>query len=436
MRQHILRSAAVATSAFAFAGWCTQQTGGIAMGAASGQQTSRPQWTRWAEPLAQDFVVVHRVRDLKRSDRWVCVGSPDILRLPSGRLIASMELWLQTPTSGNEGGIDYPNHCLIKASDDNGRTWTQISTNGVTWGSPFYVRDAIHMIGNDPHKRTIIITRSPDGGRSWSRTVTLFDDSHYHGAPTPVHVKDGFAYRAFEDTNQGMASLVVAGDLSRELLDPQAWRMSNKVEPPRDTPMLSRKLSDRENQFLEGNVVEIRGGLHVLLRTRIDNQLTAGMTSVCKLEDDGREMKYRFDQFHPMLGGQNKFKVLYDDVSRLYWTCTAFVPDPYQDPKPLADRGFKGNPGNMRRILLLCYSIDGLNWLPAGCVAMSRNSLESFHYSSQLVDGDDLLVLARSSVGGRLPYNNHDSNMITLHRVKNFRTHALDLRPDLSQPSK
>jgi len=90
----------------------------------------------------------------------------------------------------------------------------------------------------------------------------------------------------------------------------------------------------------------------------------------------------------------------------------------------------------MRRILLLCYSIDGLNWLPAGCVAMSRNSLESFHYSSQLVDGDDLLVLARSSVGGRLPYNNHDSNMITLHRVKNFRTHALDLRPDLSQPSK
>jgi hypothetical protein len=125
-----------------------------------------------------------------------------------------------------------------------------------------------------------------------------------------------------------------------------------------------------------------------------------------------------------MIGGQNKFKILYDDVSQLYWTCTTFVPDTYQDPKPLQRKGFKGNPGNMRRILLLCYSLDGLNWLPSGCVAMSHNPLESFHYSSQVVDGNDLLVLSRSSVGGCLPYNNHDTNMITLHRVKNFRSLA------------
>jgi hypothetical protein len=62
--------------------------------------------------------------------------------------------------------------------------------------------------------------------------------------------------------------------------------------------------------------------------------------------------------------------------------------------------------------------------------------------------GDDLLVLSRSSIGAtnlygdytwnsgiaagkaKLPYNNHDSNMITLHRVKNFRSLALDSSPD------
>ena len=99
---------------------------------------------------------------------------------------------------------------------------------------------------------------------------------------------------------------------------------------------------------------------------------------------------------------------------------------------------------------MLQYSIDGLNWFQAGCVAMSRNPLESFHYSSQVIDEDDLLVLARSSIGGdrkygdytwrtdhtegkaKLPYNNHDSNMISLHRVKNFRSLALDLKPDYS----
>jgi hypothetical protein len=97
---------------------------------------------------------------------------------------------------------------------------------------------------------------------------------------------------------------------------------------------------------------------------------------------------------------------------------------------------------------MLSYSLDGLNWFQAGCVVMSRNPLESFHYSSQAAVGDDLLVLSRSSIGGdteysdytwnsevalgkaKLPYNNHDSNMITLHRVKNFRSLALNLKPD------
>ena len=113
-----------------------------------------------AEPLAQEYVVVHKVRDLDHPAKAVCVGTPDILQLPSGRLIASMELWLKRPTSSDEGGIDYPNHCKIKASDDGGRTWQKISTNGITWGSLFYVNDALHMIGNDPHKRAIRIIRS------------------------------------------------------------------------------------------------------------------------------------------------------------------------------------------------------------------------------------------------------------------------------------
>lgn len=75
-----------------------------------------------AEPLAQQYVVVHKVRDLDDPKKAVCVGTPDILCLPSGRLIASMELWLKRPTSGDEGGIDYPNHCKIKASNENHQT--------------------------------------------------------------------------------------------------------------------------------------------------------------------------------------------------------------------------------------------------------------------------------------------------------------------------
>ena len=421
--------------------------------AASGAEPAASNATRagfsWAKPLAQDFVVVHQVRDLEDEQKSVCVGTPDIVRLPSGRLIASMELWLKKPNSGEEGGIDYPNHCKIKASDDGGRTWKQISTNGITWGSLFYVKDALYMIGNDPHRRDIRVVRSPDGGKTWSKPTVLFDDSpRYQGSATPVHVKDSFVYRAFENISP-LASLVIAGDLTRDLLDPAAWRMSNKVPLP-------------QTHCQEGNVVEIRGQLHVLLRAT-----KVGMTGVCRLEDDGNQMKYRFSQLHPMPGGQMKFKILYDPISQLYWTCSTAVPDPYQDPTSFEERGHFANPENERRILMLIYSVDGLNWIQAGCVAMSKNPLEAFHYSSPLIDGDDLLVLSRSTVLGvspprtagsvgtpsqklftytwvspettrgrnKLAHNNHDNNMITFHRVKNFRSLALDLRPDFSYNS-
>ena len=398
---------------------------GAQQSSSASKKGAKATWSDWAKPLAQDFVVVHHTRNLKSKEKWICVGSPDIIRLPSGRLMASMELWLQRPSSGTEGGIDYPNHCKIKASDDGGKTWKLISTNGVTWGSLFYANDALYMIGNNPHTRTIIIVRSTDKGQTWTDEVTLFSDTRYMGASTPVVFKDGFIYRAF--SRRYDVSLVVAGDLSKDLLDPTAWRMSPGVNVPQNIQYLSRNPGGKVS-MLEPNVVEIKGKLHVLLRTHLYDRLTAGMTAVCDLEDDGVEMKYTFGQLYPMPGGQNKFKILYDEVSGLYWTCVTTPVDTYQDPEPLKKMGFKGPPGNMRRILMLIYSIDGLNWFHAGCVAMSKNPMEAFHYSSQLIDDDDLLVLSRTSIGGKDNYNNHDSNMITLHRVKNFRSLALDLK--------
>ena len=83
----------------------------------------------------------------------------------------------------------------------------------------------------------------------------------------------------------------------------------------------------------------------------------------------------------------------------------------------------------------------------------SYNDPGSAHYSSQAVD-DDLLVLSRSSLRAangqaeytwktpyttakaKVPCNNHDSNMITFHRVENPRSLALDLEPDFSATAK
>ena len=50
---------------------------------------------------------------------------------------------------------------------------------------------------------------------------------------------------------------------------------------------------------------------------------------------------------------------------------------------------------------------------------------EGLQYASPMVDGDDLLLLVRTSEGGP---NQHDADIMTFHRVRDFRAHALDLR--------
>ena len=85
-----------------------------------------------------------------------------------------------------------------------------------------------------------------------------------------------------------------------------------------------------------------------------------------------------------------------------------------------------GPPGNERRWLFLHYSIDCLNWFPAGCVARwSDDIYKNFMYPSVVVDGEDLVVLSRTS---KESGDQHDADLCTVHRVNNFRSLAMDLR--------
>ena len=232
---------------------------------------------------------------------------------------------------------------------------------------------------------------------------------------------------------------MVAGDLERDLLDPAAWRMSNRVHFPGVPDVLSQRryqasATDKvvEDCFIEGNVIDVRGEMRVLLRTIIDGHTTGGMAAVCSLEDDGETLDYRFVQFYPMPGAQCKFHIVYDEESDLFWTTVCLPTDTWQEREPLRKIGFASPPGNERRILMLMYSLDALNWFQAGCVAMSRSVFGAFSYASQLIRGEDLLVISRTSQGG---FNQHDTNLVTLHRIERFRELALDLKPTYSRGS-
>lgn len=384
-------------------------------------------------PLAPDFVVVAESPD----PALHYAGSPCLIAGPDGRLLASYEWFQPAPLTET-----LPNQLEIAASEDEGASWRPLARLDMIWPSLFVVGAAVYLIGNRRLSREIVIQRSRDGGVTWSSESVLFRGP-YHNAPTSVLMRNGQVYRAFETCPPGddvvgrgqWRSLVVAGDMERDLLDPAHWRMSNQLPFPEVPWQLQQgryaaSYEDRvvENCWIEGNVIDVRGELRVLLRTIIDGYTTGGIAAVNRVVDAGDDLRCEFLQFHPMPGAQCKFHIVHDAVSDLFWTAVNLQTNSWQDRKAFRDMGFTGPPGNERRLLMLMYSLDALNWFQAGCIAMTRSPMESFSYASLLVRGADLLVLSRTSLGGR---NQHDTNRITLHRVKRFRQLALDLTMDM-----
>lgn len=84
-----------------------------------------------------------------------------------------------------------------------------------------------------------------------------------------------------------------------------------------------------------------------------------------------------------------------------------------------------------RRLLMLWYSVDSLNWIPAGWIARARNWTESFHYPVMCIEGDDLLLISRTAKDSG---NQHDVDTTTFHRIRNFRSYAIDLLPRFDLP--
>jgi hypothetical protein len=220
--------------------------------------------------------------------------------------------------------------------------------------------------------------------------------------------------------------------LSRDPMDPAAWRISNTVplvEIPR--AIVNQKFAAAaSSHYLEPNVIEVQGKLRVLATVKPNRQTTANLGVVLDLSDEAGKLDLKFSQYFPMPGGQLKYCVIWDEKSRMFWATSNLVVDSQAMfdwwQKGVALGNFTGGGGNDRRFLMLHYSLDGLNWFAAGCVAQAAKISQSFMYARPIIDGDDLAIISRSSVNAP---NQHDSDYATFHRVRNFRQLALNLVP-------
>ena len=113
-----------------------------------------------------------------------------------------------------------------------------------------------------------------------------------------------------------------------------------------------------------------------------------------------------------------RFHVLYDKQDKLFWLLSTLAWDSMTHIDRLPSDRYN-LPNNERQVLALYFSKNMVDWRMAGVVAQGNSTTESRHYASIIFDDEDLLVLSRS--GDERAKTAHDVNLITFHRVKNFR---------------
>jgi hypothetical protein len=379
------------------------------------------------------------------------VGSPSLLRLKDGSLLATLDYDGDRAPLNHEG-----EECLtsVYRSRDNGGSWQLLNhIVGAFWSNLFESEGRVYLLGNSAHDGHIVIRRSTDGGLTWTfprdpESGLLFaagpgrTPPNYHCAPVPMLVHQGRIYRAFEDNDEtqvfasGFRSLVISAAEKTDLLRADSWRMSNRLaydqqcDPPgfgaypADYPhyLEGKNAPEPEGRhsepgWLEGNVVaDPRGQVWIVLRL---NSFPV-LNKAARIKVDGEGQSVSFDPNSGYLdfpGGASKFSIRREPGTGKYWTLVNDMEDGSQ-------------PIRRNRLSLYC-SPDLDSWQRAAVLMRDDSEPDpvssvlrtGFQYVDWQFDGDDIIYLTRTAYKGAP--NFHDANRITFGRVRRYGTLCL-----------
>ena len=355
------------------------------------------------------------------------LGSPSIVRLPDGALLAAHDYFGRRSPRNRDGEEALTS---VYRSEDNGKTWHN-TTHIINcfWSSLFVHRESAYILGTSQRFGSIVIRRSADGGHSWSHPTDeqsglLFrggpgqEPPNYHCAPVPILRHAGRIYRAFEDCVSrkwppvGAQSLVISAAEDSNLLEASSWTQSNRLlfDPAWVLPDWSVIKSPA---WLEGNVVLAPNGeMWNVLRFHSDPLVDRA--AIVKIHDGGRRITFDpANGFIDFPGGMSKFTIRRDPVTKLYLTLANNNTDPAY--------------AEQRNVLSLCASEDLLHWrhvktLLEDDTGLSHEDsirLTGFQYADWQFDGDNIIFVVRMAYRGAVGY--HDANRITFHVLENFR---------------
>ncbi len=393
--------------------------------------------------------------------------SPGICVLESGRIIGTMDLSrnkcanpeIADPIFGTRSSIG-----KAFISDDGGDTWRHVTDFPCWHARPFVAGKSIYILGQAGE---LWVTRSDDDGETWTPAVSLGTGARWHQAPSNVWYANGNVYLVMEkhihDDCKGwsvsaLAPVLMRASVNDDLTKLESWTFAeapscrqtinrHKVHgiavpfyPAADTdgvPVATDPV--RRNMWpvgwLETNVVQFTdpdhiwcdesghtfhlwmrahtGGTGYAAIMKVIEKADGTMITVPEKVPSGKEVF-----FVPCPGGQMKFHILYDEVTKLFWLLSTQATDSMIRPDRMERRRFD-LPNNERQRLTLHFSRNCVDWCFAGLVDAAEKPWESRHYASMAIRGDDLIVMSRS--GDENAASAHNGNIITCHRVENFR---------------
>jgi hypothetical protein len=346
----------------------------------------------------------------------IFLGSPSICILPNGNYVASHDIF------GVSVAKKLEPMTKIHISKNKGKTWKHIANlNHQYWSNLFVLNRKLYIIGTTKSEGNISIRKSDDGGLTWTEPTDtnnglLAIDEPFHCGPVPVVVHNGRIWRAMEDCSRAnhvwgkmFRTFMLSAPINADLLKSSNWTFSTRL--PYDSTYLNGKFGG----WLEGNAVVSPDGKIVNV-LRVDYREKDGeKAALVHISDDGKTASFNPEKdFINLPGGCKKFTIRYDKTSKKYWMLSNYVPDEFKG----------GNAERTRNTQALSWSSDLRNWNIHRIVLQHKDvAYHGFQYLDWQFDGNDIIALSRTAyddgMGGA--DNQHNANMITFHRIKDFR---------------
>lgn len=340
------------------------------------------------------------------SGRSLC--SPSVVKHPDGYILASMDVYGQ--------GMPQ-NLTFVYRSDDDGMTWYYIcDLFPCFWGKLFLHRGEIYMLGMSTEYGDILIGKY-DGAFSFCMPTVIARGScssrecGFHRAPMPViefasRLWTGLEYGAWAKGTHSVSMLSVRAD--GDLLDASNWTIA---DPLPYNPEWPGTVKGSSAGCIEGNaVVSPDGRLYNILRYQtIGCEPSYGKALILEADPANPEKKLVFERVIDFPGNLSKFDILYDGVSKKYWT--------------VCSRILNAAHAGARNLLSLASSDDLTYWNVVCDLLDYRDSdpkKVGFQYVSFYFDNENIVYLCRTAINGAS--NFHDANYSSLHRISNFRT--------------